>query len=461
MIRFSVVVPVYNVEQYLIECLESIIHQNTEGIEVIIVDDGSTDGSGQICKAYEAAYSAIKYIRQENAGLGAARNVGFLHAQGEYVIFLDSDDYWREDCVDKLWECLVKHPFLDIVYFDAEVVCESEGIKHDKEYDARMYDRKGKVKERIYRGEEFFCETYPEYFNVSACMAAYRRKFLEESGICFPENVLYEDNLFSLKTALKADYVAYLPQKLYVRRYRADSIMTRRMDEKCILDFAKMFGMVMDFSEKEKGKHEEIVFRKIMDFSCMRAYVFLQKYSEYAGTRTDILQMKNEVCNRVITLLRQKERGNLHLEEWNIWILIGQYLGDDRFVLEGKRGYKAKVEEKIKELPFFRLKKVGIYGGGKHTRELLLEARRLGPIPAELFVIDSNATSGEYEFEGLPVMNIHDVPIDSEAVVISSYLYEKEMYDMAVKNLPEHMEIVKLYQNEIRELCWGWIADEG
>ena len=91
-VTFSIVIPVYNVEQYIEECLESVVSQRNAELEIIIVDDGSTDHSSQICIQYMTLNSNVKYIKQQNAGLGAARNTGLSQAHGEYIIFLDSDD---------------------------------------------------------------------------------------------------------------------------------------------------------------------------------------------------------------------------------------------------------------------------------------------------------------------------------------------------------------------------------
>lgn len=459
LVRFSVIIPVYNVRQYLTACMESVVHQNTEGIEVIVVDDGSTDDSGKICMEYALRYPFVQYIRKENGGLGAARNTGLSHAVGKYVVFLDSDDYWSGNCIEALWKCISENAYPDIVYFDSQIICESEEIIRDQEYDSRMYHRKGRIKGTIYQGAEFFCITYPRNFNVSACMAAYRRLFLVESGIRFPAHVLYEDNLFSLKSVLRAERVVYLPERLYVRRYRESSIMTSKKNEKSIQEAAKIFDLVMDFAEGEQGKHEKIVFRKILHFAGMLAYSFLQKCYEYDTEQDEIIQKKNEVCTRILAAFREKGRENLYLEEWFLLTIIGQYLKKDVIVMEGKQGYRAKAGETIKELPFFHTdRRVGIYGMGNHTKELLSASRHLGRISADLFVIDSHMECGS--FEGLTVLNVRDVPADTEAVVISSFLYEQEMYEMAVQYLPKDIKIVRMYQDEIREVCWEWLVDE-
>lgn len=479
-LMLSVVIPVYNVEQYIEQCLQSVITQSIKNMEIIIVDDGSTDDSAQICQRYAEVNSSIKYIYKKNAGLGAARNTGFLQAHGEYVIFLDSDDYWNVDSIIKIWEMINGYPYLDIVYFDADVIYENNKIMYNEDYDLRMYNRKDKITTQIYQGTVFFHETYPRCFNVSACMAAYRRKFLMDHEILFPENVLYEDNLFSLHAVLKASYVKYLPEKIYVRRYRTASIMTSKIDQKSVRSIAKIFNLVMDYVESEQEQYEEIVYRKMRNFAFDLAHAFWLKCSVYGDKSSIMLQTKEKIYKRVYDSVSKKEKKDLWLEEWVILIHLTDYLVKDKemkgvceyikgreeigsldeLISKYKKEYSLKAEEKIrKQFQYYRNKKLGIYGKGNHTVQLLKTLDHLKIIPKKLFIIDSTVVSGTQEMQGLSVLNIKDVPEDTEIVVISSYLYEQELYKTAVQSLPKHMKIEKIYLDEIREICWEWLYD--
>ena len=479
-VTFSIVIPVYNVEQYIEECLESVVSQRNAELEIIIVDDGSTDHSSQICIQYMTLNSNVKYIKQQNAGLGAARNTGLSQAHGEYIIFLDSDDYWNENSIIKISNVIKNFTCLDIVYFDSDVIYDNNEIKNNKDYDLRMYYRKDKIELRIYQGVDFFNETYPKCFNVSACMAVYRRKFLIEHGIVFSENILYEDNLFSLQTVLRANYVKYLPEKIYVRRYRSASIMTSKIDQESVRSTARIFHLTMNYSENDKEHYEEIVFRKINDFCLQLAYTFWQRCSICKENNTGIQHLKESVYVRVYELLNKKRKENLRLEEWMILILLGQYLKDDasmnhftRYILQKekidsidtyifkcKNGYCTMVEDKIwKIFSSYRNKKVGIYGKGNHSKQLLHTLRYLNIMPINLFIIDSNEESGIQKFDGLSVLNVKDVPEDTDMVIISSFLYEHEMYHTALKYLSKRIKVEKIYKNEIREICWEWLND--
>ena len=114
----SVIIPVYNVEKYLRECIDSVLNQSYQNLEIILVDDGSTDSSGEICDEYEKQDIRIRVIHQKNQGLSGARNTGFQNANGEYVYFLDSDDWIVPEAI----KCLVKRAeeeSADVVFFEA------------------------------------------------------------------------------------------------------------------------------------------------------------------------------------------------------------------------------------------------------------------------------------------------------------------------------------------------------
>lgn len=479
-VKVSVIIPVFNVEKYVRECLDSVIHQTTDNMEIIIIDDGSTDNSGQICKEYAQAYAVVKYIRQENTGLGGARNTGLLQAHGEYILFLDSDDKWREDCILQIQKCLMQYPCLDIVYFDAEVFYESELIPRNDDYDKKIYDRKGKIREDICTGAEFFDEIYPLHFNVSACMAAYRREFLLNHKIYFPSGVLYEDNLFSLQAILKARAIKYLPYNLYIRRYRFGSIMTSKKNKEYVQSTAKVFTLVLEYVESERGQYEEIVFRKLRDMGFALAHRCLQEFRNYIGKQSEIRQIKEEVCEKIYGLMGKRGKDELWLEEWVILILAVLYIKSDidmesyakqllkmegvssmdEMLFQYKCQYRKKVEEKLRSLPLWKsYERIGIYGKGNHTKQLLHMLKQIEGLPAGLFIIDSSTASGMQEFEGLPVVNIRDVPNDTEFVLISSFLYEQELYDTAIRYLSGHIHVERMYQNEVREICWEWLCD--
>ena len=129
----SVIVPIYNVEKYLAECVDSILGQTFQDMEIILVDDGSLDSSGQMADDYAARDKRVKVIHKENGGLSSARNAGMKIARGEYIYFCDSDDYISLDAIEILYETATKND-LDMVLFNGDSFVD----KSDAENDALM-----------------------------------------------------------------------------------------------------------------------------------------------------------------------------------------------------------------------------------------------------------------------------------------------------------------------------------
>ena len=136
-VKVSVIVPVYNVEAYLEECLQSVIGQTFSEIEIIIVNDGSTDGSKGIINRYQASDSRIRVLEQQNRGQSAARNAGLRVAQGEYILFVDSDDYIHKDCIKTLYEHAKQE--LDLVLYGAHIFTD---VLHHERY---LHEKNGKI----------------------------------------------------------------------------------------------------------------------------------------------------------------------------------------------------------------------------------------------------------------------------------------------------------------------------
>ncbi len=212
--KYSVIIPVYNVKDYLERCVDSVLEQIPAGCEIILVDDGSTDGvCPDICDRYGAAHpEIIRVIHQPNGGLGAARNTGIEQAAGDYLVFLDSDDYILPGLFDSLSETIAVHP-CDIVDFGFHVVDEAGDIKetHAGELPA---------------GAVLTLAEYPRMLLVlpSAWRRAYRRSLFLRSGIRYPSRVWYEDIRTTLKLFAVANGVVSIPTPFYGYVVREGSI---------------------------------------------------------------------------------------------------------------------------------------------------------------------------------------------------------------------------------------------
>ena len=209
---------------YLRECLDSLERQTLKEIEVIMVNDGSTDNSGDIAQIYEDKNDCFHLINRENGGLSAARNTGIDIAKGEYVYFLDSDDFLADDAIEKLYK-KAKSDNLDQLRFVAYTFKDGT-----QEYDWGRERSEGGYKYRgeypgVMRGEDFYQHTLnnKDYY-PSCCLIFTRREIIEKYHLRFYEGILHEDNLFNFQLTSLCDRVALLHEPLYYRRIRTGSI---------------------------------------------------------------------------------------------------------------------------------------------------------------------------------------------------------------------------------------------
>ncbi|QNN52686.1 glycosyltransferase family 2 protein [Nocardioides mesophilus] len=217
--RLSVVVPAYQVEEYLGDCLDSILAQTFTDLEVVVVDDGSTDRTGEIADRYARRHRRLRVVRQANGGLGAARNVGVGHCTGRLLAFVDSDDVLPSDA----YEVMVAA--LDRTGSDL-VVGAVERFDGARRYMTPLM-RENHEREAL----RTTVEQQPTLLaDVFAWNKVFRRSFWDRHGLCFPERVRYEDQPAMTRALLAADAVDVLTETVYLWRVRGDgtSISQRR-----------------------------------------------------------------------------------------------------------------------------------------------------------------------------------------------------------------------------------------
>lgn len=217
------IIPVFNVEKYLVECLESALCQSFQSYELICINDASTDKSGELLQEYENQYHNIKVItHSENRGLSAARNTGIKNARGKYIMFLDSDDMIVPNMLAELY-CVAEKNCVDIVYFNMHQI-DREEYKKKVNKAATFCDDNV-----VYSGKEFFClMAENNQIRAEACRQFIRKDFLQEQKIEFYEGILHEDMLFSFLCAMDARRVIYVNKEYYIYRQRSGSIMSSR-----------------------------------------------------------------------------------------------------------------------------------------------------------------------------------------------------------------------------------------
>ncbi len=241
--HFSIIIPVYNVEAYLSQCLDSVLSQSFTDFELIIVDDGSTDECPGICDQYADQDSRAVVIHKTNGGLSDARNAGMKMARGDYIVFLDSDDYWDgSECLSDLHEAIKDDP--DIVLFMAKKLFDSSGrvVNSGKSFHSinADWDCPSELLLQLVKHDLFRC---------SAWCKTIRRDLLVDNRIEFEKGILSEDIPWYLRIILHAKRYAFVDRDFYVYRQRPGSI-TKSLTLKNLRDFIYVIKICVERAQQ-------------------------------------------------------------------------------------------------------------------------------------------------------------------------------------------------------------------
>jgi len=218
----TIIIPVYNVEKYLKKCLESVAIQEYKNLEIIAINDGSTDSSLVILNSYQEVFKNYKIITQKNKGQGAARNVGIDYITGKYTYFLDSDDYILPETIINLVK-LAEKKKLDLIRFDALPFVD-EGLEFSislDQYNSKVHFSSGV----LYDNKEFILANNLKAFRVSVCLHFIKSSVIKEYNLRFKE-IKHEDELFIAMLYRYCHKIMYDPMQYFQRRYRPNSTMT-------------------------------------------------------------------------------------------------------------------------------------------------------------------------------------------------------------------------------------------
>ncbi len=253
--KVSVIIPVYNTAPFLRECLLSVKNQTLRDLEIVIVDDGSTDGSLEIIQDEAAKDSRIVWTTQPNSGQSVARNKGIDKATGEYIYFMDSDDLLEPDT---FLECYNKAAAnnLDLVFFDAKLFDDQDKAK--KWWFS--YNRSSLDENEIFNGVDITDKLIKEdMFFASVCLFFCKRELIEKGMHRFYPGIIHEDELFTPLLFIEAERVGYINRIFFKRRVRTNSTMTHRFSEKNIKGYLTVIDQLKYYSNDRNEKVREIV----------------------------------------------------------------------------------------------------------------------------------------------------------------------------------------------------------
>ncbi len=323
MYKFSVVIPIYNVEKYLRKCLDSLINQTLKDIEIICINDGSTDNSLSILTEYAQKDTRIKIFNQENQGQGVARNNGIDIANGEYLVFVDPDDWIELNTLEILYNKF-KETAVDIINFNHSYWDESGKLKHRFNFSrfAKKYLKIRLKDNSVYSCNNFKLNNFGDLY-LSACNKVYNTFFIKNNDIKFAPTRQAEDNLFAIKSILLAKNILYLDKYFYNYLQRSNSTVnsssTINFDVFNNIQLIKDFIQEYDLLEKyNKSFNRYKLFlllsvQKKLSKEFQDIFLNLCKKNlsgiEYSIFQNEIKKTKKTFIEKIFSLKNKKEKG--------------------------------------------------------------------------------------------------------------------------------------------------------
>lgn len=285
MVKISIIVPIYNTDKYLKKCIDSLLNQTESNIEILLLNDGSTDKSEEIIKSYDD--KRIVYIKKDNTGIGSTRNIGIEKAKGEYLMFIDSDDYTAPSCVEEMYT-KAKQDDCDIVISDY------------------YEDRNGKMSEiKFPTFKNTSLKEYPDIIkniNLGPCNKIYRKDLFKDKNNRFEEKLKYEDAPFVCKMLISANKIGKIDKCLSYYVIHENSQTTHR--DKKMFDILKISDIIIKDLSKYDYMDEPLTNLIVMilsDYTIQTRYLndkkLRNKFIDKAFEKLNSLDSKWRKCN--------------------------------------------------------------------------------------------------------------------------------------------------------------------
>ena len=300
-IIISVIIPVYNAQVFLFKCLDSVVDQISEEIEIIVINDGSIDESSQIAQKYAQKYDSIKVIHQSNQGVFAARNNGLVHARGEYLIFLDADDYLVKGSIEYLISLLNKRRY-DIIFFNIKLI----GKKFLK---TKPYLPKYSIGSNISKVMFLDSKAIAGYMGGKLIKTSIARQALYTVEYKYSRVELYEDCLFLFCVSLYCRTALTIDKEMYVYRIHESSMTQRKIPPQQIIDKLKVsksyFENLEELTVVKSDKNNSVALRRIQRVIDSSILIQTAKKNNYIRNIYKAWLLDNRVVNlaRIIVYL--------------------------------------------------------------------------------------------------------------------------------------------------------------
>lgn len=300
----SVVLPVYNVEAYLEECLESLINQEYKVFELIAVNDGSTDNSLKILEDYKDKFENMLIISQENRGLSEARNTGMKYIKGKYTYFLDSDDF----IIPSTFLNLVKKAEenqLDLIKFDAKPFSTI-----DIKFSERKYDTSDILSEEIIYSRDMYVNRVKKKFMPPVWLYFIKTSVITDNDLSFEKDILHEDELFTVQLLNYCNRVMYDSSKYFQRRYRENSIMTSNINKnvKAYSSKIKVISILNNFIINSKSQEytafvkdrKNVLYTTLLfnsNFKIKEGLLLSRRFNLFIDIKTLLRELKSKLAS--------------------------------------------------------------------------------------------------------------------------------------------------------------------
>ena len=425
-VKVSVILPVYNTEAYLAATLDSVLAQTLTDFEVILVDDGSTDGSMQIERAYEQRDARVRVIEQPNLRQGTARNTGLRAARGEYIYFMDSDDLVAPTLFEECYAAC-EADGLDFVTFDSAGFFEDPAIERPDLFQ-EMKPRVGVATEEVCDGVSFWTDLFRNGCLTFVCwLEFFRRDFLIENDLFFIERIYFEDNDWIVRVFLAAKRLRYLPRKLHYYREREGSNVhsgfKRVLAESCF----DIHYLLLDLSLKQHDARRRQMVRDVAHVINMR----FAQFGELAPEEDFVQQTRAFADGLLERVVRCEEQGDYWGLTWHLAALLSLNQGT-----RGWPGFDCLAGLKPETLVRAACEgwcpdaetRMGVYGTGRVCR-ILLDAFGEFLRPVALFETEAPRDKQAY---GMAVHAIDDAAdFGLDALIVASTRFQGEMMDRA------------------------------
>ncbi len=330
--KLSIIIPCYKVEQFLNQCLESVCRQKSDEVEVVLVDDGSPDNIPQMCDEWAKKDSRIKVIHQNNGGLSVARNTGLDNSTGEYVWFVDSDDWIVDNAIQQILSLILKYP--DISVFTFPLLWSYSDVRNN------WVDIK--IEESMIMDSHIYMSKFPKAIGATP-RNVIKRSFLERNEIRFYPNILHEDYLFGRLLFWQANSIYLSKDSLYYYRQRVGSIM-HTADMRRAYSAITIHKQLMLYMDKHIAPENHLSFRKqnlfLFPFA-LRTVWQIRNSTECKKFLSESKTYRIEQCQKCFLKYSRLS------EKWNLYMLAYHPVGYIYFH-EWRKMLIKKVKKNIK-----------------------------------------------------------------------------------------------------------------